>query len=740
MMPHELGLQNVLACEIACIDITPFSKSKSADSSIAAGDTLDDVEPEYAAVGLWLGHGVCLLKLPSLEQVFNDPLPKEIRSTGAVILPRSIAIAQFDELLYLFCVSGDGTLFYYNVDYSDGKISLRDRKSMKIGSTCQVRLVQWNSRGKRYVFLCSNRPYIIYENRHKLVFANVNIKDISYMAPLNNSQPNQANARGWGPVISGSRICMITPKGVTIGSVDCLQKLHVRKIPIYETPRRIVLQEDTSSIGVLTMRQEVVSGEGHIMSLLPSASSDKSGRIPQTNCVMPKMDTKKKFTHLDLFSLLIFCHSTWELKHIYRLAYSPECYEAGMSLCSSSLGQESGSLYVLGTAFVILDELESKKGRIHILRWDPKVEELQQIGIFEVLGSPNIIRDFNGRLVAGIGSSVRIYNFSENKLTQESVNNENIVTLYLRTHKDYILVGDIMRSCTLLKFKAEQSSLEVIARHNCPRYISALEMFDEDHFITADMEGNVQLMGRYQTVSLEEPVVPTIRTVLPMPRKASSPSPRSPAETTPGTSTSSASRPQTRASLFEPDVEQLPPSSLLDLTPRCTAFTEKSLVDHAFMNTGQSINIFVKGNMTTLSAEHWDSIGTTHTLYASTTGCLGMMVNISPILFVFLKEVEERMKSLIRPFGGLSQEVYRACRDCLSNFVTSKNIIDGELIETFLELNREDKEKIVKGLQIPVTEDAFGGFDDTSYNRMVPTKNCTVGDLTRVVEELAGLH
>ncbi|KAM3174451.1 hypothetical protein ACTXT7_010519 [Hymenolepis weldensis] len=150
--------------------------------------------------------------------------------------------------------------------------------------------------------------------------------------------------------------------------------------------------------------------------------------------------------------------------------------------------------------------------------------------------------------------------------------------------------------------------------------------------------------------------------------------------------------------------------------------------------------LYVPGNMTTLSAEHWNSIGTTHTLYASTTGCLGMMVNISPILFIFLKEVEERMRRLIRPFGGLSQEVYRACRDCLSNFVTSKNIIDGELIETFLELNKEDKEKVVRGLQIPTTVDAFGRFDDTSYDSMVATKDCTVGDLTRVVEELAGLH
>lgn len=81
---------------------------------------MDDLEPEYAAVGLWMGYGVSLLKLPSLKEVSNDPLPTEVHSTGAVILPRSVAIAQFDDLVYVFAVSGDGTLFYYNVDCSNG--------------------------------------------------------------------------------------------------------------------------------------------------------------------------------------------------------------------------------------------------------------------------------------------------------------------------------------------------------------------------------------------------------------------------------------------------------------------------------------------------------------------------------------------------------------------------------------------------------------------------------------------
>lgn len=89
------------------------------DSS-SSGDPLDDLEPDYVAVGMWMGHGVALLKLPSLEVVCTEPLPTMVPNSGVAILPRSITIAQFEGLVYLFTVTGDGSLYYYNLDCSTG--------------------------------------------------------------------------------------------------------------------------------------------------------------------------------------------------------------------------------------------------------------------------------------------------------------------------------------------------------------------------------------------------------------------------------------------------------------------------------------------------------------------------------------------------------------------------------------------------------------------------------------------
>lgn len=35
------------------------------------------------------------------------------------------------------------------------------------------------------VFACSDRPTVIYSSNHKLVFSNVNLKEVNYMCPLN---------------------------------------------------------------------------------------------------------------------------------------------------------------------------------------------------------------------------------------------------------------------------------------------------------------------------------------------------------------------------------------------------------------------------------------------------------------------------------------------------------------------------------------------------------------------------
>ncbi|VEL31181.1 unnamed protein product [Protopolystoma xenopodis] len=148
--------QRNLSHEVACIDLTPFDEARamaavrstcvnttastntslpylctaqfcslsptSASTSTTALDPASTVnpsvsqEPRLAAIGLWLGGGLVLLRLPSLDLLHEEPLPETTASAGTALLPRSILIAQLEETAHLFAAMGDGTLYYYTID------------------------------------------------------------------------------------------------------------------------------------------------------------------------------------------------------------------------------------------------------------------------------------------------------------------------------------------------------------------------------------------------------------------------------------------------------------------------------------------------------------------------------------------------------------------------------------------------------------------------------------------------
>jgi len=68
---------------------------------------------------------------------------------------------------------------------------------------------------------------------------------------------------------------MSDEQSLIIGTVDEIQKLHIRTVPLGETPRRIAHQEQTLTFGVLTMRIEMQDANGAVFGApaRPSAST-----------------------------------------------------------------------------------------------------------------------------------------------------------------------------------------------------------------------------------------------------------------------------------------------------------------------------------------------------------------------------------------------------------------------------------------------------------------------------------
>lgn len=90
-----------------------------------------------------------------------------------------------------------------------------------------------------------------------------------------------------------------------------------------------------------------------------------------------------------------------------------------------------------------------------------------------------------------------------------------------------------------------------------------------------------------------------------------------------------------------------------------------------------------------------------------------------------MTQVQGKLSKVIKSVGKIDHSFWR----CFSNerrVEPATGFVDGDLIESFLDLPRSSMEEVASGLQI----------DDGSGMK----KECTVEDLVKVVEELTRIH
>ena len=102
----------------------------------------------------------------------------------------------------------------------------------------------------------------------------------------------------------------------------------------------------------------------------------------------------------------------------------------------------------------------------------------------EIKGAAYTMLSFNGKLLTSINSTVRLWEWTQEKaLNLECSHFNNIISLHMKTRGDFILVGDLVRSMTLLQYKTMEGSFEEIARDYSPNWMSAVEIIDDDTLV-----------------------------------------------------------------------------------------------------------------------------------------------------------------------------------------------------------------------------------------------------------------
>ncbi|XP_020628267.1 DNA damage-binding protein 1-like [Orbicella faveolata] len=573
------------------------------------------------------------------------------------IIPRSILKTSFEGIHYLLCALGDGTLFYFTMDPNTG--SLSERKKVTLG-TQPTMLRTFKSLATTNVFACSDRPTVIYSSNHKLVFSNVNLKEVNYMCPL--------NSEGFP-----DSLAVASEGALTIGTIDEIQKLHIRTVPLGETPRRIAYQDSTQTFGVISMRIEVLDPATNTTRPLHSSASTMAQNITSSvTAAMPGTSARSSAGNrgaadgitfgdeVEKSSLLIIDQHTFEVTHAHDL----QDHECATSLISCTLGDPNSSYtsgtsntyYCVGTAYVFPEEAEPKTGRLVLFQLlDGK---LVQVAEKEVKGAVYSLVEFNGKVLAGINSTVSIYEWTPDKeLRVECSFLNNILALYLKSKGDFILVGDLMRSMTLLAYKSMEGSLEEIAHDYSPNWMTAVEILDDDTFLGAENSFNLFTCQKDSGSAADD---------------------------------------------------------------------DRSYLQEAGQfHLGEFVNVFRHGS---LVMEHPGEASTPFQgciLFGTVNGTIGIVAQLPKELSAFLTQVQGKLSKVIKSVGKIDHGFWRA----FSNERRTEpaiGFVDGDLIESYLDLPRAKMEEVAVGLQI----------DDGSGMK----KECTVEDLVKVVEELTRIH
>nr|CAG4638924.1 EOG090X00HD [Daphnia magna] len=356
---------------------------------------------------------------------------------------------------------------------------------------------------------------------------------------------------------------------------------------------------------------------------------------------------------IEVYNLLIVDQHSFAVLHAHQFMQN----EYALSIVSTRLGDDVNPYYVVGTALVVPEESEPKQGRIVLFQWSDG--KLTTVAEKEVKGACYSLVDFNAKILAAINNVVRLYEWTaEKELRLECSNFNHIIALYLKRKGDFILVGDLMRSITLLQYKTMEGSFEEMARDSNPNWMSAVEILDDDTFLGAENSFNLFVCQKDSAATTEE------------------------------------------------ERQQLTEVGRFHLGDMVNVFRHGSLVmDHA----AETLSTPTQGCV----------------LFGTVHGAIGVVTQLPTEFYHFLSEVQTRMARVIKPVGKIEHSFWRS-------FATERKVepcegfIDGDLIESFLDLSSDKMKEVANGLQM----------DDGSGMK----REATVEDIIKLIEDLTRIH
>mgnify|MGYP001762182640 CR=1 FL=1 len=428
---------------------------------------------EYAVVGTWEPHGLMLVRSQDLTPIAGGE--DALVALDAPIT--SVLATTFDPQsndVHVIAGLDSGDIVVFRVEKGTSAPALHKVKSMNLGHQ-PVSLTRFPTGGLSAVpegagvLALGVKSLVVYMVGGQLCFSELRYSHVRSATPLQVTlQPEQSTE----PVLA-----LVVQDQVIFTLLHSLQQLDIRTVPLGASQPTAIQRLPSAHVLAVNTWQAHAHERG-----------------------------EEVFGHVRLFS----DQSLQEL-HSYQLQRNerPNC------MTSVTVGDED--LLVVGTGFNDPKRLETTSGRILGFRVQSEkdavgVKSLSPVFATDVPGNVYASTSIGGRLVAAVDAQVIVYAVQRDKETGElsiSVCSRwgcsFIASCLANSVKDrnVLVVGDAMRSLTVLSVDHDTGEITELARDLDPYWTTAVETYDDkaQQYLGSDIAMNVFVSKRIPIVA-----------------------------------------------------------------------------------------------------------------------------------------------------------------------------------------------------------------------------------------------
>lgn len=488
--------------DVACLDIAPVPEGRQRSRFLAVGSYDNTIRI------LSLDPDDCM-QILSVQSVSSPPeslLLLEVQaSTGGE------DGADHPASVFLNAGLQNGVLFRTVVDMVTGQLS--DTRSRFLGLRAP-KLFSAIVRGRQAMLCLSSRPWLGYIHQGHFLLTPLSYETLEYAASFASDQCAEGVVAVAGDAL---RIFTIERLGETFNETV---------IPLRYTPRKFVLQPKRKNLIIIESDQGAFTAEEREAArkeCLEASKMDENGN-PNNGEQMenggggdeeedPLSDEQYGYPKAEAdrwaSCIRVLDPRTGNTTCLLELQDN----EAAFSVCTVNFhDKEYGTLLAVGTAkgLQFWPKRSLVAGFIHIYKFADEGKSIELVHKTQVEGVPLSLCQFQGRLLAGIGPVLRLYDLGRRRLLRKCENKlfpNTIVSI--QTYRDRIYVGDIQESFHYCKYRRDENQLYIFADDSVPRWLTASHHIDFDTMAGADKFGNVYFVRLPQDVSDEIEEDPT---------------------------------------------------------------------------------------------------------------------------------------------------------------------------------------------------------------------------------------